>query len=72
MMPIDFLIIKEFCSFDHSYNWFKKVQNCIFWLTIHRNFQRRGLRPALLAVIVAVQCEIVLLKSLIMLTPLGK
>ena len=34
-------------------------------------FSRRSFTPAPLAVIVAIQCEIVLLKSLIMLTPFG-
>ena len=49
----------------------KIFKNTYFGYLFIEIFQLRGLRPAPLAVIVAIQCEIVLLKSLIMLTPLG-
>ena len=42
-----------------------------FGVQLPEIFQRRGFAPAPLAVIVAIQRENVLLKSLIMLTPLG-
>ena len=61
-MPIDFLTIRNFCRFNHTYDWFKNVQNCIFWPIIHQNFSAAGFRPPHppLAVIVAIQCEIVI------------
>ena len=72
-MPIDFLTIKEFCSFYHTYDCLKMFKIAYFGLQFIESFQRRVLRPAPLAVIVAIEREIVLpvLKSLIMLTPLG-
>ena len=49
----------------------KMFKIAYFGLQFIEVFQRRGLRPPPLAVIVAIQCEIILLKSLIMLTLLG-
>ena len=70
-MPIDFLSIKEFCSFNHSYDWFKMFKIAYFGLQFIEFFSGGGFAPAPLAVIAAIQSEIVLLKSLIMLKPLG-
>ena len=69
-MAIDFLPIKELCSFNCTYDWCKNAQNCTFWHTIHRKFSVVGAATPF-AVIVVIQCEIVLLKNRIMIMPLG-
>ena len=56
-------------------DWFKNMiglkmfKIAYFGLKFREILQRRGFAPAPLAVNVAIQCEIVLLKSLIMLKP---
>ena len=48
----------------------KMLKIAHFGLQFIEIFQRRGLRPSTPAVIVAIQCKIVLLKNLTVLTPL--
>ena len=70
-MPIDFLTIKEFCNFITLMIGLKMIKIAYFGLQSIEIFTGGGFALSPLVVIVTIQCEIVLWKSLIMFTPLG-
>ena len=69
-MPIDFLtLLKNFSALITFMIGIFKI--AYFGLQFIEIFLRRVFAPAPLAVIVAIQCKVVVLKSLVILTSLG-